>query len=292
MPEPTSQFKGLFVASLTPFDDNGRLDFGVVRAHTDYLIEAGIDGLSPCGTTGEFLYLSLGEKVRMVEETVRAAKGRVPIMAGIWALTVNETSLLARAAEAAGASAVFLQPPIYYPASDESIISWYSAVHNATALPIFAYNIPAYAANSIGADCIERLVGERIISGIKDSSGTSDRIKSLVDGFGSRITVMAASDSFASQARELGAHGFISALANVWPRAFVEIWAGNTFLQPAVDKIRSVVKKGGGIPALKHFAVLGGFGFGESRLPGVSLTPDTQDAFFAAFEDAKVTGLT
>ncbi len=285
-------FAGLYVATLTPFDANNHIDFGVVRAHVDFLIEAGINGLSPCGTTGEFHYLSLWEKVRMVEQTVRATKGRVPVMAGIWALTVKETSLLARAAESEGAAAVFLQPPIYYPASDETIIAWYSTVRNATSLPVFAYNIPAYAANSLSLDCVERLVGEGIITGIKDSSGTADRIKSLVDGFGSRITVMAASDSFASQARELGAHGFISALANVWPGSFVEIWKGNTSLQPAVDAVRSAVKKGGGIPALKHFTVLRGFGFGESRLPGVSLTPDTQDALFAAFEDAKVTGLT
>src|SRR5690349_1237443 len=117
-----SEFSGLYVATLAPFDGSNRVDSGVLRAHVDYLIAGGVDGLSPCGTTGEFLYLSVGEKARVVEETVRAANGRVPVMAGIWALTVKEMQLLARSANDCGASAVFIPPPIYYPADDDTIV--------------------------------------------------------------------------------------------------------------------------------------------------------------------------
>jgi dihydrodipicolinate synthase/N-acetylneuraminate lyase len=286
-----SQFSGLFVATLTPFDTNNRVEFGVIRAHTQFLLEAGVNGISPCGTTGEFLYLSIGEKVRNVEETVTSAIGRVPVMAGIWALTPKETTLLARAAEAAGASAVFLQPPIYYPASDDAIVSWYSSVRQATELPVFAYNIPVYAANSISLECLEKLVGEGIISGIKDSSGTAERMKSLVERFGDKITVMAASDSFAAEARIIGAHGFVSALANVFPDAMVKIWSGDSSPQPAIDAVRSAVKKGGGIPALKYLAGLKGFGFGEARLPGSAVSPDGQAHLDSVLKAAKDTGL-
>jgi 4-hydroxy-tetrahydrodipicolinate synthase len=288
--KPTSQFNGLFVATLTPFDANNRIDFGVLRAHTQFLIEGGVNGLSPCGTTGEFLYLSIGEKVRVIEAAVLAAKGRVPVMAGIWAPHAKETALLARAAESAGASAVFLQPPIYYPASDDIIVSWYSSIHNATTLPVFAYNIPAYAANSLGLDCVDRLVEEGIIVGIKDSSGSAERIKSLVDRFGKTITVMAASDSFATQAKRLGAHGFISALANVWPNSFAKLWAGDSALQSTVDSVRSVIKKGGGVPALKRLASLQSFSIGESRLPGV-LSEEIRIDIDSAFHQAREAGL-
>src|SRR5215471_14022950 len=106
-----TDFSGLYVATLTPFDAANRLDLPEIRAHVRFLVDAGVDGLSPCGTTGEFLHLAVGEKVRLVEETVVASDGRVQVMAGIWALSPKEVTLLARAAEACGASAVFLPPP-------------------------------------------------------------------------------------------------------------------------------------------------------------------------------------
>src|SRR2546430_2478538 len=122
------RFNGLFVATLTPFDSSDRLNVYVIRSHTEFLIEAGVAGLCPCGTTGEFLYLSTGEKVRLIEETAAAASHRCTVLAGIWALRPKEVALLARAAEAAGADGVFLPPPIYYPANDETIFRWYAHV--------------------------------------------------------------------------------------------------------------------------------------------------------------------
>src|SRR5437660_574871 len=104
-------FKGLFVATLTPFDSMDRLNLEVIRSHIEFLIQAEVVGLCPCGTTGEFLYLSIGEKVRLIEETVSAANHRCAVLAGIWALRPKEVALLARAAEAVGADGVFLPPP-------------------------------------------------------------------------------------------------------------------------------------------------------------------------------------
>src|SRR5690349_19177963 len=105
-------FKGCYVATLTPFDATDRLDEGVLRAYVAWLVENGAQGLCPAGTTGEFLYLSLEEKRRIVQETVRAADGRVPVIAGVWGLREPETLTLAKAAEDAGAQGVFLPPPI------------------------------------------------------------------------------------------------------------------------------------------------------------------------------------
>ena len=85
----------------------------------------------------------------MVRATVEGANGRAPVMAGVWALRVEEAADLARHAEDAGAQGVFLPTPIYYPADDRAIFQWYDAIHKATSLPVFAYNIPQYAANTI-----------------------------------------------------------------------------------------------------------------------------------------------
>ncbi len=286
-----SGFSGLYVATLTPFDSSNRIDVAALRNHARFLIDAGVNGLSPCGTTGEFLYLSIGEKVRVIEETVAAAEGRIPVMAGIWALNSKETALLARAAENGGASAVFLPPPIYYPATDDAIFAWYAQVREAANLPVFAYNIPAYAANAISLECIERLVGEGIISGIKDSTGKAERMTGLVHQFRERITVMAASDAFAAEARKIGAHGFISALANIWPKSLLQIWQGDDSVQSAVSTVRDAVKRAGGIPALRRCLAGRGFSFGASRLPFSALSGEQISTIDAAVGQAVSSGL-
>ncbi len=287
-----SESGGLYVATLTPFDSVGRVDLGALRRHVTFLLDGGVDGLSPCGTTGETLYLSTGERVRVLEETVRAAVGRVPVMAGVWALTPSEVALLSRAAAAAGASAVFLPPPIYYPATDDVILRWYATAGESSKLPVFAYNIPAYAANSISLECLERMAGEGIVAGIKDSTGSAERIGALVQQFGKRIIVMAASDSFATEGRKLGARGFISALANAWPQSFARLWAGDETLQPAVDAVRKVVKEAGGIAAIKYLAGLRGYYMGACRLPFSELSDAQRQALDAAAQKAAEAGLT
>ncbi|MCC6728227.1 MAG: dihydrodipicolinate synthase family protein [Chthonomonadales bacterium] len=284
-------FRGLMVATLTPFDGNDRIDPGALRRHVEFLVGEGVAALCPVGTTGEFLYLTAGEKVRVVEETVAAAAGRVPVVAGVWGLRPRETALLCRAARAAGADAVFLPPPIYYPASDDAIHRHYAAAAADSELPVFAYNIPAYAGNALSSDLVERLVADRVIAGIKDSSAKSDRMAELVSRFSGRIAVEAASDSFAAQARELGADGFISALANIWPAAFRRLWDGETSLQPAVDAARDAVKRAGGIAALKHLLGLRGFAFGDSRLPYSALSEEARAALAGAFQAASGAGM-
>src|SRR4051794_25300868 len=132
--EAKARFQGCYVATLTPLDGNDRLDEGVLFAHVQWLVAEGVQGVCPAGTTGEFLYLSEEEKKRVTEVTVRAAGGRVPVIAGVWALREAETLALSRAAQEAGADAVFLPPPIYYPANDDAIFAHYAAVHAATTL--------------------------------------------------------------------------------------------------------------------------------------------------------------
>jgi 4-hydroxy-tetrahydrodipicolinate synthase len=267
-------FSGCYVATLTPFDAADRLDEGVLRAHVEWLVEHGAQGLCPAGTTGEFLYLSADEKQRIVRETVRAAAGQAPVIAGVWGLREAETLTLARAAEDAGAQGVFLPPPIYYPANDAAVFAHYAAVHAATSLPVFAYNIPQYAANEVSLACLERLFAEGIIAGAKDSTGKAERVGALVERFGARGTIFAASDGFASEGRRLGADGFISAIANVAPALFAQLWAGDDSLQPRVDSLRTALKQVGSIPALKHLLARRGFAFGDARIPYSALTAE------------------
>lgn len=284
-------FGGMMAATLTPFDSSDRLNLSAIRSHAEFLIDGGVAGLCPAGTTGEMLYLSVGEKVRLIEETCAAAKGRVPVVAGVWAFREREIHLLTRAAQVAGAAAVFLPPPIYYPADDETIYLYYLSVHEVSDLPVFAYNIPAYASNSISHDCLDRLVADGIIAGVKDSTGNSDQMRALVEKFAGRIAVEAASDSFALEAKKIGAHGFISALTNIWPQALVRLWNGDESVQPLVDEARKAVKCAGGIPALKYLLSKRGIEAGASRLPQSALSVEQRAAMDAVFERVTAAGL-
>jgi 4-hydroxy-tetrahydrodipicolinate synthase len=274
--EAKTRFHGCYVATLTPFDAQDRLDEGVVQAHARWLVDHGAQGLCPAGTTGEFLYLSAEEKRRLVAATVAAVGGRVPVIAGVWALRVEESVMLAQAAQDAGADAVFLQTPIYYPAGDEVIAATYAAVHEAVSLPVFAYNIPQYAANEISMACLERLLAEGVIVGVKDSTGKAERVGELVRRFGNTAVIFAASDAFASEGRRLGADGFISAIANVAPALFAQLWGGDDALQAPVNDLRAALKQVGSIPALKLLLSRQGFAFGASRLPFSALSAAQQ----------------
>jgi dihydrodipicolinate synthase/N-acetylneuraminate lyase len=275
------RFRGCYVATLTPFDAADRLDVGVAAAHAQWLAENGAEGLCPAGTTGEFLYLTEAEKSQLIAATVQAVKGRIPVIAGVWGIRTAEMTRLAKGAEDAGAEGVFLPSPIYYPASDDAIFQHYAAVHAATSLPLFAYNIPQYAANEVSFACLERLFAEGIIAGAKDSTGKAERVGELVRRFGARGVVFAASDSFASEGRRLGADGFISAIANVAPAKFAALWAGDDSLQSEVDRLRAALKQVGSIPALKYLLGRCGFAFGAARLPGSTLTAAQQAALDA-----------
>ncbi len=268
--------KGCYIATLTPFDRHNQVDTGAIESHTQWLLGAGIDGLCPCGTTGEFLFLSNQEKMLIVEHTLKAASGKVPVIAGVWASSLAEVRDLTAGAANAGAAGVFLPPPIYYPADDEAIYSWYANVRDASILPVFAYNIPQYAANTVSLECLDRLFTNGIIAGVKDSSGKADRVSALVSRFGENHTVFAASDGFASEGRRIGADGFISAIGNAAPALFAKLWEGDDSLQPKVDALRTALKQIGSIPALKYLLATLGFPFGASRIPCSELSDSQQ----------------
>jgi 4-hydroxy-tetrahydrodipicolinate synthase len=264
---------GMIAATLTPFGERG-VNLDELGRHVDFLVRGGIPALAPAGTTGEFLYLSEEEKAAVVRTSVEAADGRARIIAGIWSLTAEGVAQLARAAEAAGADAVFLTTPIYYPATDEAVLAWYRAARQHTGLPLFAYSIPQYAVNKVSADVLRRLMDEGTVQGIKDSTGKADRVQELLDLSGGRIAVYGASDSFALQARRMGVDGFISALANIYPGTFARIWNGDDAAQAAIDRVRTAVKGYGGISGLKALLCSRGFDFGPTRLPFAELSED------------------
>lgn len=282
MPQPARP-SGIIVATVTPYDAAGRVDLGAARDHAAFLVEQGVGGLAPVGTTGEFLFLSEQEKRDLVAAAVAGAAGRAPVVAGIWALSPVEVGELARAAAGAGADAVFLTTPIYYRYPATALAAWYRSAAAATRLPLYAYNIPAYSGNEIPVSLFAELAGDGTVAGIKDSAADSERLAAELAAARGKAAVYAASDAFALEARRLGADGFISALANAFPRTFLAIWNGDrgapaarggahkvghgTRAQQTAERLRAAVKGHGGIAAVKHLVAARGFPGGGTRLP-------------------------
>src|ERR687890_1000344 len=155
MPEP---FHGVLPALITPFTDDGdAIDTHALTAIADRLIAAGVGGLVPGGSTGEFTTLTNAERRQLVEVTVQAADGRAPVVAGTGALSTRETVELSVHAEQAGAAAVMVVPPFYDALSWRELKAHFQAVADAISIPIMYYNLPGATGVTLTAEQLRRL---------------------------------------------------------------------------------------------------------------------------------------
>ncbi|HET7323114.1 MAG TPA: dihydrodipicolinate synthase family protein, partial [Halococcus sp.] len=214
------QFGGALCPVVTPFAD-GTVDTDALRALIDHLVESGIDGLVPCGTTGEFASLSTEEYRRVLETTVDAADGRVPVMAGTAATSVAETGENIELAADLGADAALVTLPYFHaanePAGNETFLS---AVADAAALPCYLYNIPSCVGTPISPETIASVAGHDSIVGLKDSGGDFTYFLDVAERTPDDFQLYQGFDSLVVWGMLAGATGGINALANVVPEAF------------------------------------------------------------------------
>jgi len=265
--------KGIYVANLTAFRGE-HVDIDAMCAHAEFLVSAGVTGLCPAGTTGEFLYLNENEKKEIFSTLLDVFRERVKIICCTWDADSAAMARLCRMVSDKGADGIFLPPPIYYEFTEGEIISFYEFVRDNSAVPLYGYNIPKYSHNEISLFALERLINSKILSGLKDSSADEQRITQIVSRFARNIEIFAGGDHFVLRAKQLGAHGFISALANVYPEQFVRLWdTSDEEIAAQISRIRSIMKEYGGIPALKYLLSKRGFSFG-CRFPFQELSKD------------------
>jgi 4-hydroxy-tetrahydrodipicolinate synthase len=162
-------------ALLTPFDPDGAVDGDALRAHVGWLVEQGVDGIMPCGTTGETALLSDDEVVEVVEACVAAAGGRIPVVAHVGRPGTHATIELGRRALDAGAEAVSAVVPYYHPLEPDQVLDHYRALMDALgAERVLAYCIPSHSNNVLDADGLGTLAREGL-AGFKDSTMEADR---------------------------------------------------------------------------------------------------------------------
>jgi len=257
------KFAGIFPAVLTPIDAGVILE-EALRRHVEFLIGAGVHGLYPLGTTGEGPLLDPSARKRVAEIVVDQVRGRVPVMVHVGDLSTDGTIALARHAAEIGADAVGAVTPYYYSLTQAQIDTHYREIAKAVApLPVFLYNIPSNAKNTIQPATAARLVHEvENIAGIKDSSKDVALLQAYREAIGPGAKVFSGSDELLHASIATGADGLISALANVAPELMVRLYgaarAGDAAearrLQATAIKLRDLLKEGPQIAAYK-FAV-------------------------------------
>lgn len=226
---------GVVVALLTPFAADGEVDPGALRAHVERLAAAGVDGVMPCGTTGEGPLLSEPEVERVVEASVEAAAGTA-VLAHVGRADTRSTVRLAQAAEAAGARAVSAVVPYYYALEERQVAAHFRALLGAVSVPVFAYSIPARTANELPASLVRELAAEGL-AGVKDSTKSWERHLEYLD---CGVDVLVGTDGMVRRALAAGAAGCVSALANVRPDLLVALRdGGGDEVEQEVLRLRS-----------------------------------------------------
>jgi 4-hydroxy-tetrahydrodipicolinate synthase len=215
--------EGCLTALVTPFRD-GKVDFDGLAKLVDWQIEQGVDGIVSVGTTGESATLDVDEHVAVIAATVKAARGRVPVIAGAGGNSTSEALELTRASEAAGAHALLHVTPYYNRPNQEGLFRHFEAVARATKLPVVLYNVPSRTGCDLLTETVVRLAEIDNVVGIKDATGSLPRASELIARLPERVVVLSGDDSTTFPLYALGARGVISVVSNVAPRAMSDMW--------------------------------------------------------------------
>ena len=214
--------EGVFTALVTPFR-NDAIDEDALRALVERQIAAGVDGLAPCGSTGESATLSHAEHRRVVEIVVAAARGRLPVLAGTGSNSTREAIELTRYAKEAGADGALLISPYYNKPTQEGIVAHYAEIARETAFPLVVYNIPGRTASNMLPSTLARLADIEQVVGVKEASGDLAQVSAVVAVCPDDFSVLSGDDALTLPLLAVGGRGVISTSANVAPAEMVDL---------------------------------------------------------------------
>lgn len=267
---------GMIIPLLTPFHEDGDLDPQALRRLTRRMIAAGVHGLFPSGSTGEFFALSHQERCQVIEIVVEEAAGAVPVYAGSGAISTRESIALTKEAERLGADALAVITPFYISPSQEELYAHYAAIASSSSLPLVIYNNPARTGGvSLTAATLARLADSANIVGIKDSSGDLGLMAAYVNETPERLVVFQGRDDLYFPSLALGSVGGVAATGNVMPELLVELydsfqagdWDRSRALQAKVSLLRAALAISTFPAVLKGTMALIGEPVGPPRLP-------------------------
>jgi 2-dehydro-3-deoxy-D-pentonate aldolase len=218
-------FSGLMPAMVTPFDERGEVDLQATEAVVERLIDAGVDGISPLGSTGESSHLTGDERKHFAEEVIRIVAGRVPLLIGVGAAGTRETVDLARHAEGIGADGVLVVSPFYWNVGEEALFKHFATVAESVDIPVLIYNLPLLTGINLSPSLVARVAREcSNVTGLKDTVTEYSHIWNVlreVKPMRPDFSVLSGFEDLILPSMLAGGDGSICGLANVAPELFV-----------------------------------------------------------------------
>jgi 4-hydroxy-tetrahydrodipicolinate synthase len=215
-------FSGAFTALITPFK-NGEVDLEALEDLVEFQIRQGVNGLVPCGTTGETPALTEEEDRLVIETAVHVSGGQAPVIAGTGSNSTDMAIKYTRMAEKAGADGSLQVAPYYNKPTQEGLFRHFAAIADSTSLPLILYNIPSRTSITLSAETVARLAEIPNIVGIKDSTLSVSMVSDVRRFCGEDFTILSGDDPMTLPVMSLGGNGVISVASNVAPAAVAEM---------------------------------------------------------------------
>ena len=279
-------FHGVFPYLISPVDASGEVKADVLARLCDDLIVAGVHGLTPLGSTGEFAYLSWAQRRRVVEVVVEAAKGRVPVVTGVASTTIDDAVSQAREFERLGCQGILAILESYFPISDDGVFEYFKRIAEAVSLPIVLYTNPNFQRSDLSLPVIERLSHVPNIRYIKDASFNTGRLLSIINKVEGRMKVFSASAHIPACVMLIGGVGWMAGPACVAPRQSVQLyelcrrgdWQAAMELQRPLWALNQAFAKYNLAACIKGALELQGYAVGVPLPPQPPLSPEeTED---------------
>ena len=288
------QFTGIFTPIVTPFTEEGAIDFNSMDHNLERWGASGLSGLVVAGSNGEAPYLELEERVSLALHVTKRCRHKTILLGTGCESTASTIALNARAADA-GADGVLVLPPHYYKATmtEEVLYHYFAEVAEASPIPVLLYNLPGNTGIHLSASLVQRLSSHERIAGIKDTSGNIVHLAEMLSLIKESFSVFAGNASYLLPALTLGAAGGTLALANILPEDCCSLrqLQQEGRLQEAADlqltmlEINRLVTAQYGIPGLKYALGLLGYKGGAARRPLLPLSQQAMNTIRTSLQD-------
>ncbi|RDE13960.1 MAG: 4-hydroxy-tetrahydrodipicolinate synthase [Candidatus Thorarchaeota archaeon] len=294
--------RGIMPALITPFAKDGEIIEQSFREIIDYTISKGAAGVVPAGTTGEFVYMNMDERKKLLSLTTECVNGRVPIIAGTGQSSTEAATELTKYAADIGCDAALIVSPFYLKPTDKGYYEHYATIARKSDLPVIMYNIPQMGGMGVlPVSVVEDLAELDNIVGIKDSSGNITYMLELLQKLKGRISVINGNDEIFFSAVTAGVNAAIMASANLMPHLWNDLLKkvrkgdidGALKLQLSMQTLTRIVTRYGGAPPVRAALKMMGIDSGKARMPlntGGTLTPELKEEIRVELEKLGLIG--
>ena len=290
-----ADFHGVFPYLVSPIDASGQIRTEVLGRLCDDLIKAGVHGMTPLGSTGEFAYLDQAQRAAVVQTTIEAAKGRVPVIAGVASTSTADAVAQAKAHQELGADGILAILEAYFPLSDAQVESWFRAIADAVDIPVVIYTNPQFQRSDLTLDVIARLATHPRIKHIKDASTNTGRLLSIMNRCPD-MKVFSASAHIPAAVMLIGGVGWMAGPACIVPRQSVRLydlcragrWDEAMTLQRQLWSLNEAFARFNLAACIKVGLQAQGYDVGEPIPPQPALTADERKIVEKTLSDLEV----